>query len=210
NSACLAAYGLTPAHLLAEAGALGPRTTAVHATHLTGPDVWLLGGSGTAVAMCPTTERDLADGIGPARALADAGSPISLGSDSHAVIDPFAEARAVELDARLATGRRGHFAGADLLAAATRHDTLGWADAGRIAPGALADLVTVRLNSPRLAGAGADHAVDAVVFAATAADVRAVVVAGRQVVRDGRHTTIDVPAELTAALSEVFSRKPQR
>ena len=69
--------------------------------------------------MCPTTERDLADGIGPARALADAGSPLALGSDSHAVIDLFEEARAVELDERLRTERRGHFAAAELLRAAT-------------------------------------------------------------------------------------------
>jgi cytosine/adenosine deaminase-related metal-dependent hydrolase len=154
--------------------------------------------------MCPTTERDLADGIGPARALADAGSPLSLGSDSHAVIDLFTEARAVEHHTRLATERRGHFTAADLLRAAVRHDTLGWAEAGRIAPGALADLVTVGLDSPRLAGAGARHAVEAVVFAATAADVRSVVAAGREVVRDGRHLTVDVPAELASAISAVL------
>ena len=75
--------------------------------------------TGTGVCFCPTTERDLADGIGPARALADAGIPLSLGSDSHAVIDLFEEARAVELDERLRTratralhrrraARRGH------------------------------------------------------------------------------------------------------
>ena len=96
NEACRAAYGRTPTALLADAGLLGPRTTAVHATHLTGADVRLLGGSGTGVCFCPTTERDLADGIGPAPELAAAGSPLSLGSDSHAVIDPFEEARALE------------------------------------------------------------------------------------------------------------------
>ena len=65
------AYGLTPTELLDEHGALGPLTSAVHATHLTADDIALLGGSRTTVCMCPTTERDLADGIGPARALAD-------------------------------------------------------------------------------------------------------------------------------------------
>ena len=71
--------------------------------------------------MCPTTERDLADGIGPARALADAGAIIGLGSDQHAVIDPFEEARALELDERLATGLRGRFTQSELLAALTDH-----------------------------------------------------------------------------------------
>jgi formiminoglutamate deiminase len=108
NQACLAATGHTPAALADSAGVLGPRTTAVHATHLSGTDVALLGATGTGVCLCPTTERDLADGIGPARALADAGSPLCLGSDSHAVIDLFEEARAVELDERLASERRGH------------------------------------------------------------------------------------------------------
>ena len=128
------------------AGVLGPRTTAVHATHLTGEDVALLGATRTTACFCPTTERDLADGIGPARSLADAGSPLCLGSDSHAVIDLFEEARAVELDERLATERRGHHRPADLLTAATEAGmtALGW-DAGRLAPGRLADLVTVDL-----------------------------------------------------------------
>jgi formiminoglutamate deiminase len=203
NEACLAATGRTPAALAEAAGVLGPRTTAVHATHLTAADVALLGGTRTAACICPTTERDLADGVGPARALAAAGSPLCLGSDSHAVVDLFEEARAVELDERLATGRRGHHRPADLLAAATAGGmaALGW-DAGRLAPGRLADLATVGLGSPRLAGASAADAVDHLVFAATAADVTSVVVGGRQVVADGRHLLVgDVGRALAAALA---------
>ncbi len=119
NEACLAAHGRTPAELLDEHGALGPASCAVHATHLTGGDVARLGAGGTAICMCATTERDLADGIGPARALADAGAPLCTGSDSHAVIDPFEEARAVELDERLRSERRGHLSAAG---AAARRD----------------------------------------------------------------------------------------
>src|SRR5206468_7018317 len=173
NQACLAATGLTPAGLCAEQGVLGPGTTAVHATHLDDGDVALLGGGRTAVCMCPTTERDLADGIGPAGRLAAAGSPLALGSDSHAVVDLFEEARAVELDERLATERRGNHRPSDLLAAATEGGAraLGWPEAGAIAPGRLADLVSVRLDTPRLAGAPAGDLLAAVVFAATAADV---------------------------------------
>ena len=66
NAECLAAFGGTPAEVLYEAGALGPRSTMVHATHLTPRDVELLGRSQTAICMCPVTEADLADGIGPA------------------------------------------------------------------------------------------------------------------------------------------------
>ncbi|MCW2879512.1 MAG: N-formimino-L-glutamate deiminase [Sphaerisporangium sp.] len=206
NEACLSAYGRTPAELLAEHGALGSLSSAVHATHLRPEDVALLGGSRTAVCMCPTTERDLADGIGPARSLADAGSPLSLGSDSNAVVDLFEEARGVELDERLASRHRGHWLAADLLRAATSdgHASLGWPEAGRIEAGAPADLVTVTLDSVRMAGSPLGALVESVVFAATAADVREVFVGGRHVVTGGRHQLIeDVPAALTAAILEL-------
>lgn len=208
NDACRGVHGRTPARLAHDLGVLGPRTTAVHATHLTDDDLALLGGSGTGACLCPTTERDLADGIGPARRLADGGSPLSLGSDSHAVIDMFEEARAVELDERLATGRRGSFSAAELLDAATigGHQSLGWADAGVLTPGARADLVTVSLDSVRLAGTAPAVAGESVVFAATAADVRHVVIDGRQVVCDGEHLLVgDVGCALAAAITPLWT-----
>jgi formiminoglutamate deiminase len=201
NRACVAEYARTPTEVLADHGLLGPRTTAVHATHLTEDDVRLLGTSGTYAGFCPTTERDLGDGIGPSRALHDAGCRLTLGSDSHAVIDPFEEMRAVELDERLATQERGHWSAAELLAAATVHGhaSLGFADAGEIAVGQRADLVTVDTSSPRTAGAGADE--NAAVFAATAEDVRQVVVDGRVVFRQGERE--QVGRELDAAIRRV-------
>ncbi|MER5703610.1 formimidoylglutamate deiminase [Micromonospora sp. NPDC002296] len=203
NDACRAAHGRTPTRLLADHGVLGPGTVAVHATHPTSADVTLLGDTGTGVCLCPTTERDLADGIGPARRLAEAGVALSLGSDSHAVIDLFEEARAVELDERLRTRRRGHFSAAELVGAATvaGHAALGWGDAGRLSVGDRADLVTVRLDNARTAGVPPVGAF----FAATAADVTHVVVDGRTVVADGRHLTVDVPAELRRAIQAVNS-----
>jgi formiminoglutamate deiminase len=206
NEACLELYGRTPAGLLADHGALGPLTTAVHATHLTEGDIGLLGASRTNVCMCPTTERDLADGIGPARSLASAGSPLSLGSDSHAFIDLLEEARAVELDERLATQRRGHWPAADLLRAATAdgYASLGRSTGGRLEAGALADLVTVSTDSVRTAGTG--PVLERALFAATAADVREVVVDGRRVVSGGRHLLVDdVPGQLARSIAAVTS-----
>ncbi|HEX9039679.1 MAG TPA: formimidoylglutamate deiminase [Trebonia sp.] len=206
NAECRAAFGQTPAELLYEAGALGPRSTLVHATHLTGRDVSLLGGSMSTVCMCPLTEADLADGVGPAPALAAAGSPLALGSDGHSVIDLIEEARWLELAQRLVTRRRGHFSAAELATAATSagHACLGWPGAGEIVPGAYADLVTLSLDSPRLAG-GAGGPLAALFAAGTAADVRHVVVSGTDVVRDGRHLLVaDVPGSLAAAIGAVL------
>ncbi|MDP9799698.1 formiminoglutamate deiminase [Catenuloplanes nepalensis] len=199
NDAARAVHGRTPTELLAGAGALGPRTTVVHATHLTDADVAALGASRTRACLCPTTERDLGDGLGPAAALAAAGSPLCTGSDSHAVIDPLEEARAVELHERLRTEDRGHFTTAALIRAATAggHASLGWDDAGTITVGARADLVTVTLDSPRTAGIDPSG----IVFAATASDVTDVVVDGVPIVRDGRHLRIDVAASLREALA---------
>jgi formiminoglutamate deiminase len=204
NDACLAAYGRTPTEVLAEAGALGPGSTAVHATHLTGQDIEILGSSGTTVCLCPTTERDLGDGIGPSRRLVDAGCRMTLGSDSHAVIDPFEEMRAVELDERLASGTRGHFPVDELVTAATRngHLSLGH-DAGRIAAGCLADLVTLDVHSPRSAGTGADAST--AVFAATAADVTQVVAGGRVVATASDR--VDVGRELGRAIHAVSAAR---
>ncbi|MFE2287884.1 formimidoylglutamate deiminase [Streptomyces sp. NPDC059443] len=204
NEACLAAHGRTPTQLLADHGVLGPRTTGVHNTHLTDADISLLGGTTTGTCMCPTTERDLADGIGPAVRLQRAGSPLSLGSDSHAVIDLLEEARAMELNERLSSRTRGHWTANALLTAATAdgHAALGWADAGRLEAGALADFTTVALDSVRTAGAVPRLGAETAVFAATASDIRHTVVGGRHIVRDGAHTLVpDVPSALASTIA---------
>jgi formiminoglutamate deiminase len=202
NEACAARYGTTPTGLLEWHGVLGPRTTAVHATHLTAGDVTSLGGTGTAVCACPSTEADLADGIGPFRRLRDAGAPLCLGSDQHALTDLLTEARLLESYERLDTGERGRFAPADLVGALTvaGHRSLGWSDAGNIAPGQHADLVAVALDRPRTAGCTPGQ----VVMAATADDVRTVVVGGRVVVADGRHVLGDVGRLLADAIEPLW------
>ncbi|QDN83736.1 formimidoylglutamate deiminase [Streptomyces sp. OK228] len=203
NDACQAAHGCTPTRLLADHGVLGSRTTGVHNTHLTDEDIALLGDSRTGTCMCPTTERDLADGIGPAAALQRAGSPLSLGSDSHAVIDLLEEARAMELNERLRTRTRGHWTAAALLRAASAdgHAALGWQDAGTLEAGALADFTTIALDSVRTAGPVPRLGAETAVFAATAADVRHTVVGGRHVVRDGAHALVpEVPQALAQAV----------
>jgi formiminoglutamate deiminase len=204
--ACLEAHGCTPTQLLAVVGALGRRTTAVHATHCTPGDIALMQSAGTTICMCPTTERDLGDGIGPARAAADTGVNISLGSDGHSVIDLFEEARAMELDERLRTEKRGHWTPAALLGAATSsgHASIGWEDAGILGAGMLADFIGVDVDTPRMAGVDTEHLLESLVFAAIAGDVRDVVIGGRAIVSGGNHHSItDVPEALMRAIAAV-------
>ncbi|WP_198347000.1 formimidoylglutamate deiminase [Nocardiopsis dassonvillei] len=246
NAACLAAYGRTPTAVLADAGALTPRTSLVHATHLSDADVAAVRAAGSTVCLCPTTERDLADGLPRTGDLLPA--PFSLGTDQHALTDMFEEARAVELHERLRTHRRGTLGAGELLRAATAHGhaSLGWTrepgavvpsvvpgpgpaapggpedpvlrgvrpqeppreapDAGVLAPGARADLVNVPLDGTRLAGADPARAADAVVFAATSADVRHVMADGYWTVRDGVHTLVpDTARELDTVIKEVLT-----
>jgi formiminoglutamate deiminase len=199
--ACRAAYGMTPAQVLDHAGFLGPGSTVVHAVHLTDDDVARVGRSGTTACLCPTTERDLADGIAPAGALRDAGSPWCVGTDQHASIDVLEEVRGVELHERLATGRRGTFSPAELVAAATvaGHRALGWDDAGALAVGARADLVAVRTDTLRTAGTDPAQ----VALVAGAADAATVVVDGRAVVDGGVHRLGDVSRLLDEAVAAV-------
>jgi cytosine/adenosine deaminase-related metal-dependent hydrolase len=167
--------------LLDRHGLLGADTVAVHATHVTADDISRLGAARTGICLCPTTERDLADGVGPSPALSAAGASLNLGSDSHAVIDLFEEARAIELDTRLITGQRGHHPPAALLATATvgGAQALGWQDTGQLTPGYLADFTTIRLDS--------------------------VVIGGVPVVSGGRHLRVDdVGAALSKAVQEAW------
>jgi formiminoglutamate deiminase len=202
NEACQAFYGATPTEVLLDAGLLGQSTTAVHAVHLTEGDLETLGRTGTSVCACPSTEADLADGVGPFRRLLDAGSPLCLGSDQHAAIDLIGEARLLELDQRLITGERGAFRPGALLGALTEagHRALGWADAGKLTVGSRADLVAVRLDSPRTAGCAPGQ----VVMAATAADVHTVITDGRVVVTEGRHVLGDVGRLLAEAIEPLW------
>lgn len=203
---CRAATGRTPVELLDSAGALESEFTAVHATHADPSDVVRLGDSRAHVCACPTTERDLGDGIGPFDHMRNVGVRLCLGSDSHAVIDGLEEARALEMDARLMSERRVVFSGAELLRAATSEgmSALGWPEGG-LAAGQPADFVSIRTDSRRTAGCDPAMAAS-IVFTASAPDVDTVVVAGETIVEGGRHTRVEDPAAaIASAVDEVWA-----
>ncbi|WP_184583716.1 formimidoylglutamate deiminase [Lipingzhangella halophila] len=219
NEAAMAAYGRTPTAVLARARALGERTTLVHATHLSDGDVRAIRAAEAGVCLCPTTERDLADGIartGDLVAAASGEKPavrISLGTDQHAQIDMFDEMRGAELHERLRTGRRGTLDAQHLYRAGTAngHAALGWGtatapEAGALRPGARADLVNISLDSVRLAGFEPAHAPGTAVFAATAADIRHVMADGQWIVRDRAHLSVpDTALELGSVIRELYA-----
>ena len=188
NEACLAHYGRTPTALLAEAGALGPASTVVHATHLSEADVAALGSSATTVCFCPTTERDLADGIGPAGRLLAAGARPALGSDQHVLADLLAEAQALEAHERLATLRRGRFRcpGWPRRSPRTPRSAGRTPDGSRPAPGP----TWSRCGWTPSRTAGCDP--DQVLLGAAAADVDTVLADGEVVVSGGAHRLGDV------------------
>ena len=196
NADALAATGRTPTELLADAGAIGARTAVVHGTHLTDRDIETLGAAGSFVVVCPTTEADLADGLPAAGRLAAAGARLTLGGDQQVVVDPFAQVRGLEYGERLAGGRRGVFAPATLWSAALEdsHAAIG-SPGGVLAVGAPADLVAIRTDSARTAGANLEQ----VLMCASAQDVEVVVVAGFIQVRSGNHVRYGDPGPVLAA-----------
>jgi formiminoglutamate deiminase len=105
-AACLEETSLRPVELLADRGVLGPRFVAVHATHLASHEPGLLGRAGAFVCLCPTTERDLGDGLPDLGALQAASVRLCAGVDSHVITHPLEDLRSIELGERLRTGRR--------------------------------------------------------------------------------------------------------
>ncbi|MGW3472611.1 formimidoylglutamate deiminase [Saccharopolyspora sp. NPDC000995] len=181
NQACLDSYGLTPVGLLSAHGLLSPRFSAVHATHLTPDDIRLLGEAGATIVMCPTTEADLGDGIGPAPELLAAGAVLAIGSDQHVAIDPWEELSRLELDQRLRFQRRGIFTPEALWKAGTvgGHHSLGLPGVRQQSPGLVVgepfDAVEIDPTTSRTRGAQLRQ----FPLVARSADVTATIVGGR-------------------------------
>jgi formimidoylglutamate deiminase len=212
-SACRAEYGRSPVQLLDEAGLLRRGVTLVHAVHVNGLEIRRLGQSGVTVCACPSTERNLGDGVVLADELMRASVPICLGTDSHAQMDLLDEARQLEGHLRLLRLRRAVLdpgGGAvdglarRLLDAATAAGTrsLGL-PGGTLAPGAPADFFTVDLEHPALVGSSPESLVPALVLGGAPGAVRDVAVGGQWIVRDGQH-------RLQRESGEAFRRLAQR
>jgi formimidoylglutamate deiminase len=211
-SACVEEYGRTPVALLQTEGLLSERFTAVHAIHVTPKAIPAFARSGAMVCACPTTERNLGDGVVPADEYLKQNVPICLGTDSHAQIDLLEDARELEYHLRLQQLQRAvldvrspsvnesklsnnvhNESGISALAeslfdCATINGarSIG-APGGTLVSGQAADFFTLDLTDPSIAGASLATLLASIVFASSRAAVREVVVAGKPIVAEGRH-----------------------
>jgi formimidoylglutamate deiminase len=200
-SACVEEYRRTPVALLESEGLLSSRFTAVHAIHVTPKSIPAFSATGALVCACPTTERNLGDGVLPVDGYLQNGMTVSLGTDSQAQIDLLEDARELEYHLRLQRLERNVLAARDnersslariLFECATINGarSLG-TESGKLTPKSAADFLTLDLGDVSIAGATIETLLANIVFSSSRAAVRDVVVAGQQIVSDGRHVNQD-------------------
>ncbi len=197
-SACIEEYGRSPVSLLTTEGLLSDRFTAVHAIHVTPKAVRLLADARCMICACPTTERNLGDGVVPVDSFMEKGLQVSLGSDSNVQVDLMEDARELEYHLRLQKMGRAVLSpptDSEYSALATRLFECATvngarslsAPGGLMEPGYAADFFTVNLNDPSIAGSGESDLLSSIVFSLSKTAVRDVFVAGKRIVAGGRH-----------------------
>ena len=197
-SACIEEYGRSPVALLATEGLLSERFTGVHVIHITPKATSMLAAARAMICACPTTERNLGDGIVPVDSFFQQGLRVALGTDSHVEIDLLEDARELEYHLRLQRMERAVLASAEdnglsaiaarLLTSATVSgaESIG-APGGTLEPGRPADFFTVDVNDPSIAGASEADLLASIIFSLSRTAVKDVVVGGKRIVEDGRH-----------------------
>jgi len=229
-SACVAEHGRAPVALLADEGLLNARFTGVHAIHVTSEEISALSSARARICACPTTERNLGDGIIPAVRFFEANVPIALGTDSHTQIDLLEDARELEYHLRLQKLERNILApssetndspsngndekraaattnisalAARLFDCATIHGAASiGAPGGELTVGHPADFFTVSLDDPSIAGSSRDDLLAAILFSLARTAVHDVVVGGHTIIDDARHRQSSEIVERFAALQQ--------
>lgn len=211
NTACLREYGHTPVELLNKEGLLGHDFTAVHAIHINSDEIAMLGDTGSTICSCPTTERNLGDGILAADHVMAAGIRVALGSDSQTQIDPLEDARELDYHLRLEQQQRAildQIAAKPLASRLFDCATVNGARAlalpgGDLTAGSFADFFTVDLNDLSIAGHSAEDLLPIIVFSLSRSAIRDVVVNGRFILRNQQHAHQD---EIISRYTEVHRK----
>ena len=211
NEACLREYGATPVALVGKAGLLGPDWTGVHAIHISADEIAMLAAAGVTICSCPTTERNLGDGILGADAVMRSGVRVALGSDSQAQVDPLEDARELDYHLRLSQQQRAILDQIGGLSLATRLfdcATLNGARSlavpcGALVPQNYGDFFTIDLRDSSIAGHSAADLLPLLVFGMNRTAIRDVAVNGKLIVRDARHPLQD---EILSRYAEVHAK----
>jgi formimidoylglutamate deiminase len=211
NAACWREYGCTPVQLLSRKGILNDRFTAIHSIHIERDEIEQLSHAGATICSCPTTERNLGDGILAADQVMASGIRVALGSDSQAQIDPLEDARELDYHLRLRDQQRAILDLIDetpiaerLFSCATRNGAHALSvPAGEFREGALADGFTVDLNDLSIAGHSPQDLLPILVFSLNRSAIRDAIVGGLHVVSDRQHPLTN---EITARYREVYAR----
>ena len=197
-SACIEEYGRSPVALLDTEDILTENFTAVHAIHVTPKAIEAIAKKRATVCACPTTERNLGDGVVPVDEYFRAKVPISVGTDSQIQIDLFEDTRELEYHLRLQCKERNVLARSDntnpsalaktLFTCATVNGAMSIGfNGGQLEAGSPADFFTVDLDDASIAGASRDNLLANVVFSLSRSAVKDVAVGGKLVVSEGRH-----------------------
>jgi formimidoylglutamate deiminase len=212
NESCLAEHGRTVVNLLADENILRERFTCVHAVHVTEEEARRIAIVRAFVCACPTTERNLGDGIVPADVLLESGVRVAFGTDSHTQIDLLEDARQLEYNLRITKLQRNVLApespGRSALAmrlfdGATMHgaSSIG-SNCGALSQGQPADFFTLDLNDPSIAGASQDDLLSSIVFSLARTAIRDVFVGGKRIIENGRHAEQDKIVENFAVMQD--------
>ncbi|GAB1595306.1 formimidoylglutamate deiminase [Lysobacter claricitrinus] len=203
---CIALRGARPVRWLLDHAPVDSRWTLVHATHLDDGEIADVAASRATVAICTTTEANLGDGLFPLRAFLEAGGRFGIGSDSHVSTSPIEELRWLEYGQRLVTRRRNVAVGASTSVGETLLERVLESALDSSAQATNEDRVVLDADAPILAGATADDVIDRWIFSGNRPLVREVDVAGRTVVRDGRHVDADaIATRYRAAMAKLLA-----
>jgi formimidoylglutamate deiminase len=209
--ASIAEYGVTPFQFLDDLGLLTQDFTAIHAIHLGPGDIERMARGKITVGACPTTERNLGDGILCADQLIDAGVSIALGTDSHTQTDALENARELESNLRLLhlqravlDGRQGRPLASLLFDSATSAGARSLhLETGTLQPGIPADFFTVDLADASIAGSMPEELLTNIVFSMSRSAIRDVAVDGKIKIDGNQHA-------LQGEIVEAFARVQRR
>lgn len=193
---CMSTFGRTPVELCEDLLWLGEDVWHAHFVHPSDDEIVRSGRSRTGATHCPSSNMRLASGIAKIGAWRNAGMRVGLGVDGSASNDGshlLAEARIAMLLQRVG-GDPAAMSAREALRIATRGgaEVLGRDDLGYLAPGMMADIIGVRIDTLPFAGGAAHDPLAALVFCQPQ-NVDFSMINGRIRVSDGRIVDLDVP-----------------